>query len=230
VEVPHDIPPADLSEVIAAINPSAAIFDLCGRFRGDAREGPPLELHPSRMWPFDHTYTTAAAEHARRLPLGMSVVEGILEGPNEDGQFLVKWHAVAEPRWEWPAGLAHLTLFDEYCKEHNVVLVEGRPHQWRPSSLRGAPVAPLEDPDRHKCTCGKMVRNTSVAIKQHVASQYHIANADRGIALSVAPAPEGEGIAPLGLQPGGITAPPMVGGGAAPQQRRTTPRARVGQP
>jgi len=55
----------------------------------------------------------------------MSVVEGILEGPNEDGQFLVKWHAVAEPRWEWPAGLAHLTLFDEYCKEHNVVLVEG---------------------------------------------------------------------------------------------------------
>ena len=194
------------------------------------REGPPLELHSSRMWPFDHTRTTAAAEHARRLPLGMSVVEGILEGPNEDGQFLVKWHAVAEPRWEWPAGLAHLTLFDEYCKEHNVVLVEGRPHQWRPSSLRGAPVAPLEDPDRHKCTCGKMVRNTSVAIKQHVASQYHIANADRGIALSVAPAPEGEGIAPLGLQPGGITAPPMVGGGAAPQQRRTTPRARVGQP
>jgi hypothetical protein len=175
------------------------------------RMGPPLELHSTRMWPFNHSRTTAAAEHSRRLPLGLMVVEAILDGPNDDGKFLVKWHTVAEPRWEWPAGLAHLTLFDEFCKEHGCSRDNEHPIQWRPASLKAEPtMEPPTDSQRTVCACGKSIKNTPAAIKQHVQSQYHIAHVAHG---TTAPPSEG-----------GADPAPIVGGGAT----RTSPRARLG--
>ena len=178
--------------------------------------GPPLELHSSRMWPFNHSRTSADLEHERRLPPGEIIVEGVLEGPDADGKFLVKWRGVAEPRWEWPAGLTHLTLFVEYCEKNGVVMAEGRPVQWRPGSLH----APVERVSRHGyavCKCGKEVKDNRAAVTQHLKSQAHVKGMRRAAEAAAATAPGPVAPAAPSLSSESIAAASVAaGGGAAP--------------
>ena len=62
---------ADLANLFFTVNEVLA---------GDAL-GVPVDVHVSRLLPFDRRRTTADAEHARKLPEGYHVVETVLEGP-----------------------------------------------------------------------------------------------------------------------------------------------------
>ncbi len=146
------------------------------------REAKPIVLHSNRLWPFDHTRTDADAEHARRLGPQDVIVERIVEGPNLDGKFLVKWRNVPEPRWEWPGGLAHLVLYREYLEEHGMVQGKGgRPIVWAAPSTTGAGAGAAagavatRGPAYKVCPiCDVEVHQSRTKIEQHLKSRKHI--------------------------------------------------------
>ena len=94
-------------------------YTVCEVLAGDAL-GKPVDAHVSRLIAFDRRRTTADAEHARKLPEGYYVVEDILDGPNADGLFLVKWMGVAEPRWAEPQELRAVMKFQAYCQQRRL--------------------------------------------------------------------------------------------------------------
>ncbi len=96
-----------------------SFFTVCEVLAGDAL-GTPVDLHASRILAFDWRRTTADAEHARMLPEGYHVVEAVLDGPREDGMFLVKWVGVGEPKWELPHELRAVVKFQAYCEQHRL--------------------------------------------------------------------------------------------------------------
>ena len=86
---------------------------------GDAL-GNAVDAHVSRLLAFDKRRTSADAEHARKLPQGYYVVEDILEGPNAEGLFLVKWMGVSEPKWAEPQELRAVRKFQAYCEQRRL--------------------------------------------------------------------------------------------------------------
>ena len=82
--------------------------------------GDPVDVHASRLILFDGSRTSGTAEHARKLPEGYYVVESILDGPNEKGQFQVKWFGVDNPTWEAAAGLRTVVCFKKYCHDNKL--------------------------------------------------------------------------------------------------------------
>ena len=206
-------------------------FTIAEIMAGDSEETPreakPIEVHSSRLWPFNHSRTSATLEHQRRLPPGQLVVEDILEGPDADGRFLVKWFTVETPKWEWPAGLAHLTVFKEFCGSHGIVMQGERAVTWRPSTLPAqADLGGATVPGYSRCACGKMVKEVASTISQHLKSKRHIAALE---ALAAAAAPP----APAVVQGGArlVDAPVGTGGAGAPSAggpRRASSRARRG--
>ena len=130
-------------ELDATTNSPTGWFVVREILAGDTEEaprvGPPIETHSSRMWPFDHSRTTAELEHERRLPPGHHLLERVVEGPDKDGRFLIKWLRLEKPRWEWPTAIAHTAQFKEFCETKGIVMAEGRAVQWRPSNLPPGP-------------------------------------------------------------------------------------------
>jgi hypothetical protein len=94
-------------------------YTVCEVLAGDAL-GTPVDVHASRILAFDRRRTTADAEHARKLPEGYHVVEAVLDGPREDGMFLVKWLGVEEPKWELSHELRAVVKFQAYCEQHRL--------------------------------------------------------------------------------------------------------------
>ncbi len=184
---------------------------MAGDSEAVPREAKPLLLHSNRLWPFDHSRTDADAEHARRLGPQDVIVERVLEGPSPDGKFLIKWRHVEKPRWEWPAGLAHLVLFQEYCERHGIVLGKGgRAIVWQPNlPSDGAPAAiASKGPEYIVCTvCKAEVHRNRQRILKHAETSKH------KIALAAQLAAEAAAAAVA-------VAPPVAGGAADPKAGR----------
>ena len=163
-------------------------------------------------------------------------MEAILEGPDADGRFLVKWRKVDTPRWEWPAGLSHLTLMAEYCERHGIVLGKGgRPLVWRPTNLTAAQSGPATAQDGAEaktdyivcpvCPGRVLVHHGKQRMATHAASKKHLA-ALQQIALAEATAapPDVGGAATAAAS---ATSGTALGGADALAPSRRTPRART---
>ena len=199
---------------------------LAGDTEETPRVGPPIETHSSRMWPFDHSRTTAEQEHERRLPPGHHLLDKVVEGPDKDGRFLIKWLRLEKPRWEWPTTIAHTAQFKDYCEAKGMVMAEGRAVQWRPSSLPHGPATKVAKDGYVVCVCGAEVRKES--LPKHVKSKGHlekVANTDPGVA---GPGKVTTGLAAVDVPPSPPVqpAPPSAGGGAAGPSAPPPPRVR----
>jgi polyhydroxyalkanoate synthesis regulator phasin len=85
-----------------------------------------------RLWPFDHSATTADAELQWQLPEGWYTVEEVLSGPNDEGKFQVKWTHRSEPTWEYAQAMgADNVVFKAFCEREKID---------REAWLRAAPV------------------------------------------------------------------------------------------
>ena len=217
-------------ELDATTNSPTGWFVVREILAGDTEEaprvGPPIETHSSRMWPFDHSRTTAELEHERRLPPGHHLLERVVEGPDKDGRFLTKWLRLEKPRWEWPTAIAHTAQFKEYCETKGIVMAEGRAVQWRPSSLPPGPTITAAKPGYVRCACGKEVKKESLA--KHVTSKGHL-----DMVAKTAPnaAESGTAVTELvaGVAPPTAPVPPVnpsAGGGAAGPSAPPPPRVR----
>ena len=83
--------------------------------------GPSFEVHASRLIKFDATRTDADREHARKLPEGYYVVEEIRG--HRDGEVLVKWLGVEEPKWQVvDKSLQQVLQFKAYCAANGLTL------------------------------------------------------------------------------------------------------------
>ena len=153
---------------------------MAGDTEAVPREAKPITLHSNRLWPFDHSRTDADAEHARRLGPQDVIVERILDGPDLDGKFLVKWRNVPEPRWEWPGGLAHLVLYKEYLEQHGMVQGRGgRPIVWTAAQGEGAGAAAGAAATKGAAykicpVCDAEVYQSRARVESHLKSQKHI--------------------------------------------------------
>ena len=153
---------------------------MAGDTEAVPREAKPITLHSNRLWPFDHSRTDADAELARRLGPQDVIVERILDGPDLDGKFLVKWRNVPEPRWEWPGGLAHLVLYKEYLEQHGMVQGRGgRPIVWTAAQGEGAGAAAGAAATKGAAykicpVCDAEVYQSRARVESHLKSQKHI--------------------------------------------------------
>ena len=83
--------------------------------------GPSFEVHASRLIKFDATRTDADREHARKLPEGYYVVEEIRG--HRDGEVLVKWLGVEEPKWQVvDKSLQQVLHYKAYCAANGLAL------------------------------------------------------------------------------------------------------------
>ena len=65
----------------------------------------------------------------------------MLDGPNGDGLFLVKWRGLEEPKWGPPQELRAVLKFQTYCEQHRLDKA-GKPLPLpKGRGLRGAVVA-----------------------------------------------------------------------------------------
>jgi hypothetical protein len=101
-----------IAEILAGLEPGDEGYP--------ARAEKEVTMTLDRIIPFDHSRTTANEAFQWRLPEGWFAIREILEGPNEVGQFLVRWVHREEPSWMHAAPIDHSAAYQQYCKQNGL--------------------------------------------------------------------------------------------------------------
>ena len=110
--------------------------------------GAPLFVRGERLWPFDPSQTSPAAELAAQLPEGWGVVEQIVDGPSLDtdpataGRFLVQWFGNDSLEWVHASQLRGNALFKAYSVEKGLSPL-GHPKGTVLAQILSDPVRPV---------------------------------------------------------------------------------------
>jgi hypothetical protein len=101
-----------IAEVLGGLSPGQ---------KGYPARGKPKWVVVDRLWPFDHSRSTANEMMQWKLPDGWAVVTDVLAGPRDaDGQFQVKWAHREEPSWVHASEIASTVAFKAYCEERKL--------------------------------------------------------------------------------------------------------------